>query len=283
MQKKHIRKFIPLLVILLLVGCWMLSTFVIHAPPKKTVVAEFETYSILKAKDQYYLRIHVSEDTKPKTLSAVPILSIYRTPAPEFRSIQEMRHCILNGKLTQENLHYIWQHFPYDHDLDFYILDPYNIPVPQIPSHMYVNWVIWHESSCDFILRGSSGLWISMECCKQTEDHNVHAKFDSNLKRLKESIYKTEKIQDRNATVYYHYSTINQERKIKTVLYDLSTEGKQLVIYEHYDNPNDTVPAFTDFCGIENGVYFEGRIEDADSRLSVEFLQSLGISPEPAR
>lgn len=118
-----------------------------------------------------------------------------------------------------------------------------------------------------------------MECYKQTKGHDVHAEFDNNLKYLKTYIYETEKIQDRNATVYYHYSTIVEDRKEKTILYDLSTEDKQLVIYERYDNVNDTVPNFTDYCGIENGVYFTGRIEDAESRLSVDFLQSLGISP----
>ena len=80
-MRKSLLKWLPALVILLLVGCWMLSTFVIHAPPKKTVVAEFETYSILKAKDQYYLRIHDMSAIEPKSLSAIPMTSVAGRPS----------------------------------------------------------------------------------------------------------------------------------------------------------------------------------------------------------
>ena len=279
MLLKFARKWYPLLIIIGILAFWLVVNTLFYAPPRKSVVVAFDSYSILKGRDQYYLRIHEEANILPRSMSAVPLLSIVGTPSPEFRSIQEMQDSILGGKLTKENLYHIWQNFPYDSDRDFYILDPYNIPAPQIPSGMQLSWVVWGKSSCHFSFRSTSDLWISMDCCEQTKEHNVHTKFDQNLKKLKEYIYQTEQIQDRNATVYYHYDTIIENRKEKTILYDLSTEGKQLVIYERYNNVNDTVPAFTDFCGIENGVYFTGRIEDADSPLSVEFLQSIGIFP----
>lgn len=279
MLRKFARKWYPLLIIIGILAFWLVVNTLIYAPPRKSVVVAFDSYSILKGRDQYYLRIHEEANILPRSMSAVPVRDVYTTPSPAFQSIQEMQDSILGGKLTKENLYYIWQHFPYDSDNDFYILDPYNIPVPKIPSGMRLTWVNWHESSWSFYFHSTSDLWLSMDCCEQTKEHNIRDEVNNRLKQMKKYIYKTEQIQDRNATVYYHYSTTNQNWKEKTILYDLSSEGKQLLIYENYIYVKDTVIWYTDFFGIENGVYFTGRIDDADSRLSVEFLQSIGISP----
>ena len=60
-MRKSILKWLPALVILLLVGCWLFNEFVIRRPDGKVVVAEYENYTILKRKDQYYLRMDNSK------------------------------------------------------------------------------------------------------------------------------------------------------------------------------------------------------------------------------
>lgn len=295
MQKKHIRKFIPLLVILLLVGCWLFNEFVIRRPAGKTVVAEFENYMILKTEDQYYLRMDDSKYViKDSSGNKLPQKHAIYSP-PEFRSAQDMRDSILKGKLTEHNLGYIWQEFSWDGHGDYLIPDPYNITIPEDPYGTLLKSVSWAEDHLLFYYTNSIDQRVSINCYPLNKEHDVRSQFNEYLELQKEFICQTEQIDDRNATVYYAQY---EKYKSKYIIYDLSTEGKQLVIFEHYsglekfgkvdsgwDNP---VPDYTEFCGIENGTFFTGRIYtdnnlDYGNRPSIKFLQSLGISPEPAR
>lgn len=279
MQRKHIRKWIPALAILLFVGWWMFATFVIHAPPKKTVVAEFKTYSILKAKDQYYLRIHDMSAIEPKSLSAIPMTSVAADRIPEFISAKHMKDSILGGKLSRYDLYYIWRHCKVDPDYDLFICDPYDIHEPLPLNGLPFSMVCWYGTHYDYGYRISRDYYWSITCYELTEEHNVYTAFDRDLELIKPYILYTEQIEDRNATVYYY--KISGPGNDKKILYDLSTQDKPLMILETYNDDAKTIPMRTEVCGIEHGVYFTAYITSYNERPSVEFLQSLGISPEP--
>lgn len=279
-MRRFIKKWYPLLIIVLLLAFWFAANAIWHTPPKKTVVVSFDTYSILKAEDQYYLRIHEGADILPKSMSAVPLTSILADPVPKFSSAQHMKQSILNGELTSENLYYIWKHCQFDGDNDFYICNPYEIRIPIQPKGLRANGVYWYGSNYSFSYRASSDYYMSIRCYTLTKEHDVYKAFDSEMQIVNRHLLYTEQVEDRNATVY-HYALTDIEPFDKKIMYDLSTEEKPLLILESYYNNTRTIPMDTQFCGIENGVYFIGRITSYNERPTIEFLQSLGISPEP--
>ena len=285
MQKKHIRKFIPLLVILLLVGCWLFNEFVIRRPAGKVVVAEYEDYTILKRKDQYYLRLDDSKYVrKDSSGNKLPQTHATYSP-PTFRSAQDMRDSILKGKLTEHNLGYIWQEFSWDGHGDYLIPDPYNITIPKDPYGTQLYWVHWAVDYLYFYFSNSLGYIVEFYSYPLNKEHSVRSQTDKYVEWQKEYICKIEQVEERDATVYYV-----QQNQVATkfVVYDINTEGKELRIMEKYPSWDSKIPSYTEFWGIENETYFRGTVKiknasDAKERLSIEFLQSLGISPEPAR
>lgn len=282
-MRKSLLKWLPALVILLLVGCWMFNEYVIRRPPGKVVVAEYEDYTILKRKDQYYLRLDDSKYVQ-KSSSGKPLLTYHPYSTPKFRSAQDMRDSILKGKLTEDELGFIWQELPWDGHGDYLIPDPYNITIPKDPYGTQLNCVCWHGDHLYFYYTNSLEQLVSINCYPLTKEHNVYSAFNEYLDRKEEYICKTEQTEDRNATVYYAQY---EQREAKYIVYDLNAEGKQLRILEEYSSWDSEAPEYTEFCGIENGTYFSGRVTinrpvNYIKRLSVEFLQSLGIEPKPA-
>lgn len=280
MQGKHIRKWIPALLILLFLGYWFFADNVLFAPPKKTVVAQFETYSILTAKDQYYLRIHDMSAIESRSLSAVPMTSVAADRIPEFISAKHMKDSILCGKLSSYDLYYIWRHCKVDPDYDLLICDPYDIHEPRPLKGLPYSSVYWLGTYYSYSYRISSDHYWSISCYKLTKEHNVHTAFDREMEIVNKYLLYTEQTQDRNATVYY-YNIGGHGSNDKRILYDLSTQDKPLIINETYNDEAKTIPMDTQVCGIENGVYFTVSITSYNERPSVEFLQSLGISPDP--
>ena len=194
-----------------------------------------------------------------------------------------MKNRILGGKLSQTALYYLWKHCPFDGDNDFYICNLDDIREPAHPAGLPLVSVSWYGSYYTFGCKPSSDYSMYISCYKLTKNHNVHTAFNHYLDYHEKYLSKTEQIPEQNATVYY-YKYNETKPPAKIVIYDLSTGNKPLVVFERYDSENWTVPERIEFCGIENGVYFKGIIISSifsDERPTLEFLQNLGISPEP--
>lgn len=279
MLLKFARKWYPLVIIVSVLAFWLVANAIWHTPPKKTVVVSFDSYSILKAEDQYYLRIHEEANILNRTMSAVPLTSIAPDPNPKFVSAKSMKDSILGGTLTKEHLYYIWKHCLFDGDNDFYICDPYDIHEPFEPSDLHDYGVTWYGTYYRFHYKASNDYSMSIDCYELTKEHSVSGYIKNSIKNYQDRIYKTEQTPNGNATIYYYAYDNGDAHKICT--YDVSTDSKQLMILERYPTVSSEIPSTTRICGIENGVYFEGYIESRNERPSVEFLQNIGISPDP--
>lgn len=279
MFRKHWPKFIPILLVLFILIAGTIYRGIFRAPLNKNVVARFPHYTIKELDGQYYFRANQTGSGNWGTYSSS--LAHY----PErfiFTSAQEMQNYLLGGKLTEDQVRYIYYATSaIDWEYDLYICDPVHIFHPVFEKELYTSTVEWTPLSYIYTLRGSVGntASIKLTICGSKENYETTVEniYNYHLEFHKDYLDHVEN-DAAGATVHHYKGT--QLSQIRAYPLQCSS-GTITVVERYYDN--SAVPESIAFFGYHNGAHFVGKCDtqfiktyEANYR---EILQSLEIFP----
>ena len=273
-MKKYSSLIVLLALFVILAGCGKQSS-------NARVIASHEDYSIVTDDDGCYLVF----DEKGKFANDVNDLSAsIAAPSLSFKSIEELRDKMLEGKLSVEEKTTI-QKFSKDDAGKIKTMDFDNLYTPLVPTDSEIGAVSWSGGEL-------YTFYIDSEICSSMKLRVLNeSNYASSFKNQYEDklhnndlvdIYKTETIEDRNATVYYH-TTIAGE--LKAIQYTLEVNEGKLTISETYQirmedssiEVSETVPSSIEIFGELNDTYFYCTLYHFTERPSVEWLSSFGL------
>ncbi len=232
-------------------------------------VAKNNLFSVLKEDETYVLRFHEQQKTQAgSALSGSEAAHIL-----EFSSVSEMKASILEGKFTEEDVQGILQ-FDKSAKGDIYLFDLDKMYEPVLPEGMTYD-VRWNGNAYAFAnLSGLDGWNVIAPNTKEEYDQNVEALYD--FLEINDGI-KQSALEDREGTVYEYTSKFGKH--VRVVVYTLTSGNKTMLVRETYSG-DSSASSFSgiDFCGVDNGIYFEGSLNERAST-SEEWLLSFGIQP----
>ena len=202
---------------------------------------------------------------------------------PTFTSIQEMRHGILNGPISQYELScLVLPSQNTDHSIE--ICDPHHLYEFTAPEEFHLMRISWSGKSYGCSLYGSN-VHGGIDCYDQEDyDKSFHQNYQDFLTNPLVTITGQNATSDRFATVYYGDTGV---AKLKYICYELSTGDKTMYIQEEYlleskntpESVSSDVPSSIQFWGKQNGGYFQGTFFDFTERPSIQWLSQFGIVP----
>ncbi|MBQ8742803.1 MAG: hypothetical protein IJZ03_09180 [Clostridia bacterium] len=282
-MKKHIFLTIIFTILISIVGCNNIRNNEQEDNHIKSlsdigIVDPDATYSIATDGKKYFL-IFKNEDEYASDDNACE-----EAPSISFASVDEMKEKVLGGKLSENEILTMSQ-FKKNEIGRIEIIDFSSIRTPSLPTNSDINGVNWTGDSYSVSFKS--------EICSYGIIHVLDKDaFDTAFKRNYEdvlhnnklvNIHKTEKVTDRNATVY-HYTTHAGE--LKEIRYSIKLKDGELFIRETYrismkDNSvqvSDTIPSGIDILGDFDGYYFDVFISVLNERPSAEWLSSFGTT-----
>ncbi len=284
-NKNTMRRAFVLICLILFCGCICIPGTASRAESTESnpvIVADFVLYRIEKRDGQFYMCFKGSEEW-----NFDGVLQVQR-----FASVAEMKSAILSGKLTYDEIRYLWYYR--DDGLGdraiFNLEKLYDFCIPKGQKICYVT-AQGSNYACHFTANGKD-IGYMRHITSVDRDCQQDIK---NLRGYPEGskIISLEIDADRNAQVT-HIET-QYERK-KYVDYEIHTDDKSIIIREEYTlemftesskdkDGSDTNPTKITFLGIHNGNMFTGIIQDGGyleanpfARPSADWLSSFGLT-----
>lgn len=202
---------------------------------------------------------------------------------PEFVSIAEMRHGIILGPFSEQELASLAGRDT-NPEGEILICDPNRLYECTAPEEFDLAYISWRGTFYTFVLTSKTSR--GAITCLDEKDYleNLKNSYQSFLNQSSVTVTEQNSILDRSTTVYYCQTS---KAKRKYICYEISVKGKKMYVQEEYllenqysdEMVSDKVPHSIQFWGTENGSYFSGYLYNLTERPSVAWLKQFGLVP----
>ncbi len=242
------------------------------------IVAENEHYALSTDSGKFFLH-YKGEEPLPDGITSAQ-MSLY-LQYPSFSSVADMKEGIISGAISSLERDSLWDGARKDQAME--ICDLNNLYSLQMPRNTLLKKVTWFGDSYSFTFESNDIRGEIKQLRGTLSGADAREEFQNSI--LSDKTIRWEKqIEDRNAieTEYFTFSS-----RMKHLKYDISLPDRTIHVLETYllrsnflsNEASSDIPWLVYFWGEQQGLSFYGTLTELESRPSVEWLSSFGLTP----